>query len=103
MQVGLCRQKENGCHANQSLLSSTEQLAPCSQPILEPRSMTAPCDTVQVAFAAARSIAVSPEADEGEAAEHFAAELMDRWGVGDASCNDGVLLLLTLQPRQVCP
>ncbi len=44
-----------------------------------------------------------PGADEGEAAEQFAAELMDRWGVGDASCNDGVLLLLTLQPRQVCP
>lgn len=44
-----------------------------------------------------------PGADEGEAAERFAAELMDRWGVGDASCNDGVLLLLTLQPRQVCP
>ena len=42
-------------------------------------------------------------AEEGEAAEQFAAELMDRWGVGDASCNDGVLLLLTLQPRQVCP
>ena len=42
-------------------------------------------------------------ADEGEAAQQFAAELMDRWGVGDAWCNDGVLLLLTLQPRQVCP
>ena len=28
----------------------------------------------------------------GEAAEHFAAELMDRWGVGDAWCNDGVVL-----------
>ena len=43
-----------------------------------------------------------PGADEGEAAEKFAADLMDKWGVGDASCNDGVLLLLTLQPRQVC-
>lgn len=41
-------------------------------------------------------------ADEGDAAERFAADLMDKWGVGDASCNDGVLLLLTLQPRQVC-
>ena len=40
-------------------------------------------------------------ADEGAAAENFAADLMDKWGVGDASCNDGVLLLLTLQPRQV--
>ena len=40
-------------------------------------------------------------ADEGRAAEDFAASLMDKWGVGDGACNDGVLLLLSLQPRQV--
>ena len=40
-------------------------------------------------------------ADEGGAAEDFAASLMDKWGVGDGACNDGVLLLLSLQPRQV--
>ena len=57
--------------------------------------------TSQVAFVAARSIVVPRGADEGESAEQFAAALMDKWGVGDASCNDGVLLLLTLQPRQV--
>ena len=54
-----------------------------------------------MACAATRSIAVPQGADEGEAAENFAADLMDKWGVGDASCNDGVLLLLTLHPRQV--
>ncbi len=40
-------------------------------------------------------------ADEGRAAEDFAASIMDKWGVGDGACNDGVLLLLSLQPRQV--
>ena len=40
-------------------------------------------------------------ADEGRSAEDFAASLMDKWGVGDGACNDGVLLLLSLQPRQV--
>ena len=56
---------------------------------------------VQVAVAATRSIAVPAAADEGGAAEDFAASLMDKWGVGDGACNDGVLLLLSLQPRQV--
>lgn len=57
--------------------------------------------SVQVAFAAAKSMAVPRGVDEGSAAEGFAADLMNIWGVGDAACNDGVLLLLTLQPRQV--
>ena len=56
---------------------------------------------VQVAVAATRSIAVPAAADEGRAAEDFAASLMDKWEVGDGACNDGVLLLLSLQPRQV--
>ena len=56
---------------------------------------------VQVGVAATRSIAVPSAADEGGAAEDFAASLMDKWGVGDAACNDGGLLLLSLQPRQV--
>lgn len=42
------------------------------------------------------------ESAESEAAA-FARQLHDSWGVGDAACNNGVLLLLSIGDRQVCP
>ena len=39
----------------------------------------------------------SPE----EAAEQFATQLFDSWGVGEADCGNGVVLLLSRSDRQV--
>ncbi|EFJ47425.1 hypothetical protein VOLCADRAFT_92125 [Volvox carteri f. nagariensis] len=39
--------------------------------------------------------------DAAEAAENFARSLHDRWGVGDARCNNGVLLLISTDDRQI--
>jgi TPM domain len=36
-------------------------------------------------------------------ARDFAKELHDRWGVGNKACNNGVLLLLSTEDRQVPP
>jgi uncharacterized membrane protein len=36
-----------------------------------------------------------------DAARAFAKDLHARWGVGDAACNNGVLLLLAIDDRQV--
>ena len=36
-----------------------------------------------------------------EAAKDFSVRLFDLWGVGDAACQNGVLLLLSKQDRQV--
>ena len=55
----------------------------------------------QVAVALAKGIDVPPGSDAGTAAEGFAAALMQAWGVGEAGCNDGAVLLLSQQPRQV--
>lgn len=57
--------------------------------------------SVQVAVALAKKIKLSEAIEEGKAAEAFAQSLMDSWGVGDAHCNDGVILLLSQDPRQV--
>jgi len=51
--------------------------------------------------ALAKKIELSEAVEEGKAAEAFAQSLMDSWGVGDAHCNDGVVLLLSQDPRQV--
>lgn len=41
--------------------------------------------------------------DQGaqEAAQKFAVDLFNKWGVGDAGCQNGVLLLLSRLDRQV--
>ncbi|GIL52991.1 hypothetical protein Vafri_8709 [Volvox africanus] len=39
--------------------------------------------------------------DPGEAAGQFAKSLHDRWGVGDAHCNNGVVLLISINDRQI--
>ncbi len=36
-----------------------------------------------------------------DAARAFAKDVHARWGVGDAACNNGVLLLLAIEDRQV--
>lgn len=36
-----------------------------------------------------------------QAAATFAAQLFDSWGVGDAQCSNGVLLLLSRKDKQV--
>lgn len=55
----------------------------------------------QVAVAVMQRMAV-PEGESATAqAKVFAKALHDKWGVGDAACNNGVLLLLSVQDRQV--
>ncbi len=54
-----------------------------------------------MAVALANATDVPPGSDAGAAAQAFAARLMDAWGVGEAGCNDGAVLLLSQQPRQV--
>lgn len=44
---------------------------------------------------------MAPAADPAAVARDFAKTLHDRWGVGDRACNNGVLLLLAVQDRQV--
>lgn len=44
---------------------------------------------------------VSPAEDPEDVAAGFARYLHDSWGVGDRGCNNGVLLLVALQNRQV--
>ena len=56
----------------------------------------------QVAVALAKEIELPRAGQEpGAAAEAMAARLMDSWGVGEAGCNDGTVLLLSQRPRQV--
>ena len=56
---------------------------------------------VQVAVAVMRKMEVPAAATPAEAAHDFAKALHERWGVGDAACNNGVLFLLSLEDRQV--
>ncbi len=39
--------------------------------------------------------------DAASTARRFARELHNKWGVGDGSCSDGVLMLLSIEDRQV--
>lgn len=55
----------------------------------------------QVAVALAKEIELPGRQEPGAAAEAMAARLMDAWGVGEAGCNDGTVLLLSQRPRQV--
>ena len=36
-----------------------------------------------------------------EAAANFAAQVFDDWGIGEAACGNGVLLLLSIGDRQL--
>lgn len=55
----------------------------------------------KVAIAVMRRMQVAPGGDEGHTAQTFAKQLHDEWGVGDKACNNGVLLLLAVENRQV--
>lgn len=44
---------------------------------------------------------LAPGQDRAESAQAFSKALHDAWGVGDAQCNNGVLLLLSVGDRQV--
>jgi uncharacterized membrane protein YgcG len=55
----------------------------------------------QVAVALMRRFQVEESEDAGAAAARFARELHAAWGVGSAACNNGVLLLLSADDRQV--
>jgi hypothetical protein len=48
-----------------------------------------------------RQMEVPAGATPAQAAHDFAKALHERWGVGDAACNNGVLLLLAVENRQV--
>jgi len=54
----------------------------------------------QVAFAIARRMRLGADSKEA-AAQRFAKGLHDRWGVGHAACNDGIVLFLSKDDRQV--
>ena len=56
---------------------------------------------LQVAVALMRKMDLRAGESPEEGAARFARQLFDAWGVGDAGCNNGVLLLLALQDRQV--
>jgi Modulator of levamisole receptor-1 len=56
---------------------------------------------LQVAVALMERMAIAPGQDPAAAAQSFAKDLHDAWGVGDAQCNNGVLLLLSIGDRQV--
>ena len=58
---------------------------------------------LQVAVAVMQRMAISQYDDAASAARKFSKALHDSWGVGDASCGDGILLLLSVEDRQVLP
>lgn len=55
----------------------------------------------QVGVAVMRKMDFAPGTPPADAARAFAKDLHARWGVGDAACNNGVLLLLSVDDRQV--
>jgi len=55
----------------------------------------------QVAVAVMRRMEVPASWSAAQAAAAFAKELHGRWGMGDAACNNGVLLLLSADDQQV--
>ena len=59
------------------------------------------CVAMQVAVAIMRKFVMEPGMDANVAAERFAKQLHDSWGVGDPACNNGVLFLLALENRQL--
>lgn len=70
--------------------------APCGSP-----STPRPTPGFQVAVAVMDRLEVASGSSSAEAAASFARALMDAWGVGAAGCNDGTVVLLSRQDRQV--
>ena len=57
-----------------------------------------PCLQVAVALLSKME---QTDATLGQTAARFATDLFERWAIGDSECNNGVLLLLSKQDRQV--
>lgn len=55
----------------------------------------------KVAVAVVKRMQMAPASNPSDVAEAFATKLHNQWGVGDAACNNGVLLFLAVQDRQV--
>jgi hypothetical protein len=55
----------------------------------------------QVAFALASKVAIPNFGSKENTIEAFAKGLHDRWGVGHAQCNDGIVLMLSANDRYV--
>ena len=55
---------------------------------------------VQVAVALMQAMQLQAGRSAAEQAQAFAQQLHGAWGVGRAGCDDGVLLLLSVQDRQ---
>lgn len=55
----------------------------------------------QVAVALMKRFAPTPGVSADARAHRFAKRLHDDWGVGQAGCNNGVLLLLSVLDRQL--
>lgn len=55
----------------------------------------------QVAVALMNHMGVHEGVAVNDQARNFARALMTEWGVGNRHCNDGVLLLLSRNPREV--
>ena len=55
----------------------------------------------QVAVALMNQMGVHEGATVNDQARSFARALMTEWGVGNRRCNDGVVLLLSRNPREV--
>lgn len=58
---------------------------------------------MQVAVALVQSMKLQNGRSEAEQAEHFAKSLHKSWGVGDKSCDNGLVFFLSKDDRQVCP
>ena len=70
-------------------------------PVLCLSNKDLPCAVqTQVAVALMQQMGVREDLPINDQARGFAEELMTAWGVGNAACNDGVLLLLSKQPRE---
>ncbi|KAK9844247.1 hypothetical protein WJX84_011342 [Apatococcus fuscideae] len=55
----------------------------------------------KVAVAVMQHMKLSHGGDAASTARRFAKDLHNKWGVGDGSCSDGILLLLSIDDRQV--
>ncbi len=56
---------------------------------------------MQVAVALVQSMKLQGGRTEAEQAEYFAKSLHKAWGVGDASCDNGLVFFLSKDDRQV--
>ena len=68
--------------------------------MLTPPTVFTKC-AMQIAVALVKAMKLQNGRNEAQQAEFFAKSLHDSWGVGDATCNNGLLLFLSKDDRQV--